>query len=147
MPGSNNTEPSLYQRLGGYDVIAKVIDGVLTGMRQDPMFARFAARSADSRQRARQLLVDQICALAGGPCIYIGRDMKTSHTGLGITEEEWAASLRHTRAALDEQHLGERECLEFLELFERYRADIVERPADPVNALERGDATGTPATP
>ncbi len=37
--------------------------------------------------------MEQICALAGGPCIYIGRDMKTSHRGLGITEEEWKANL------------------------------------------------------
>ena len=58
--------------------------------------------------------------------MYIGRDMKTSHAGLGITTEQWEASLRHTRAALDQQRIGEREHREFLDLFERYRADIVE---------------------
>jgi hemoglobin len=126
MAGNRTVELSLYQRLGGYDVIATLVDEVLTRMRQDPKFARFAARSADSRNRGRQLLVDQLCALAGGPCVYIGRDMKTSHSGLGITEEEWEASLRHTRDALERQRIGEREQRDFLELFERYRADIVE---------------------
>jgi hypothetical protein len=53
-------------------------------------------RSIDSYQRARQLLVDQICSLSGGPCYYIGRDMKTSHVGLGITESEWDANLELT---------------------------------------------------
>src|ERR1044072_7868814 len=100
MAKNSKAELSLYQRLGGYDVIATIVDQVLTRMREDPKFARFSARSVDSPNRPRQLLVDQMCALAGGLCIYIGRDMKTSHTGLGITEDEWEASIRHTRDAL-----------------------------------------------
>jgi hemoglobin len=131
MAGNDKVELSLYQRLGGYDVIAKVVDEVLRRMREDPKFARFATRSADSRNRARQLLVDLVCGSAGGPCVYIGRDMKASHTGLGITKDEWEASLRHTRDALEEQKIGEREQREFVELFERYRRDIVEAPANP----------------
>ena len=45
---------SLDKRLGGYDVIAAVIDDMFTAMRADPAFARFGAgRSADSHHRAR----------------------------------------------------------------------------------------------
>ena len=117
---------SLYQRLGGYDVIAAVIDDFFARMREDPKFARFTVRSLDSRNRARQLLVDQICALAGGPCVYIGRDMKTSHAGLGITEGEWDASLIHTSAALQKHGIGEPERSEFLALFAQYKEEIVE---------------------
>jgi len=76
-------ETTLYQRLGGYDVIAAVIDDFFAMMREDPKFTRFSVRTLDSRNRSRQLLVDQICALAGGPCIYIGRDMRTSHARPG----------------------------------------------------------------
>ena len=75
---SSNPAPqeTLYRRLGGYDVIAAVIEELLSRFRSDPRFARFGGgRSLDSIQRSRQLLVDQICALAGGPCVYIGRDM------------------------------------------------------------------------
>jgi hemoglobin len=90
-------EKSLYHRLGGYDVIAGIVDDLFSRLRSDPEFARFAAgRSLDSHHRSRQLLVDQLCALTGGPCIYIGRDMKTSHAGLGITESEWQANLKYT---------------------------------------------------
>jgi hemoglobin len=82
-------ETSLYQRLGGYDVIAAVVDELFALLRADPRFSRFGmGRSIDSHQRSRQLLVDQICQLAGGPCFYIGRDMKTCHAGLGITDRE-----------------------------------------------------------
>jgi hemoglobin len=95
-------EKSLYQRLGGYDVIAGVVDDLFAEMRADPRLARFAAgRGLDSRNRSRQLTVDQLCALAGGPCVYIGRDMRTSHAGLGVTREEWRITIRHLVQSLD----------------------------------------------
>ncbi len=121
-------DKSLYQRLGGYDVIAAVIDDLFARLREDPKFARFTVRSLDSHHRARQLLVDQICALAGGPCFYIGRDMKTSHAGLAITEEEWDANLKHTVSALQKHRIGEPELGQFLALFARYKEEIVESP-------------------
>ncbi|HJT88910.1 MAG TPA: group 1 truncated hemoglobin [Bryobacteraceae bacterium] len=122
-------EPSLYTRLGGYDVIAAVIGELFALMRADARFARFGARSTDSRKRSQQLTVEMTCAEAGGPCHYIGRDMKTSHSGLGITPAEWDACLELTRAALHKHRVAEREEAEFLSLFERYRAEIVEAPS------------------
>jgi len=123
------TNSSLYQRLGGYDVIAAFVDDTYQMLRNDPRFSRFAARSVDSQQRARQLLVDQICHLAGGPCFYTGRDMKTSHTGLHITETEWNISLEYTRQALKNHGVGQREAEEVIAIFEQYRADIVDSSA------------------
>ncbi len=120
-------EKTLYRRLGGYDVIAAVIDDLFGSLRADPRFARFGmGRSMDSHHRARQLLVDQVCNLAGGPCFYTGRDMKTSHVGLGITEAEWEANLQYTAAALRKNGVPEREQAEVLALFTRYKAEIVE---------------------
>jgi hemoglobin len=118
---------TLYERLGGYDAIALIVDEFLRRLRADPMFARFGGgRSLDSTQRGREFLVSQMCELSGGPCKYFGRDMKTTHGGLAITTAEWEACLRHTADALD--HLGVRakEKEEFLGLFEIYRDDIVE---------------------
>jgi len=120
------TNSSLYQRLGGYDVIAAFVDDTYQMLRTDPRFSRFAARSIDSQQRGRQLLVDQICHLAGGPCYYTGRDMKTSHAGLHITETEWEISVDYTRQALKNHGVGDREANEVIALFNRYRADIVD---------------------
>ena len=123
------TQPatSLYQRMGGYDVIAAVIDDLFAILHGDPGFARFfGGRGADSVIRSRQLLVDQMCALSGGPCQYIGRDMTTTHRGLGITNAEWEANMKASDAALAKNDVGEAERAEFLVLFERYRDDIVE---------------------
>ena len=124
---SKGTELSLYQRIGGYDVIAAAIDGMLMRMRADPQFARFAmGRSEDSHRRARQFLVDQLCALAGGPCFYTGRDMKTSHKGLGITERDWEATMTYMRGSMAELNIPRREQDEVVALWARYKGDIVE---------------------
>jgi hypothetical protein len=37
------TNPPLYQRLGGYDVIAGFVDETYRMLRNDPMFSRFAS--------------------------------------------------------------------------------------------------------
>src|SRR5215472_17121126 len=130
---NKTANPTLYQRLGGYDVIAAVVDDLFEMLRNDSRFSCFAmGRSLDSHQRARQLLVDQICHLAGGPCFYIGRDMKTSHMGLEITETEWQVNLDFTREALRKHNVAEREVNEVVEMFQRYKSDIVELQASQI---------------
>lgn len=120
-------QSSLYRRLGGYDAIAAIVAELFQLLKEDERFRRFGlGRSLDSKARVQQLTVEQICALSGGPCVYLGRDMKTSHRGLGITESEWAANLELATRVLARRGVGTQEQREFLELFERYRADIVE---------------------
>jgi hemoglobin len=127
---NDTAEASLYERIGGYDVIAAVIDDLFALMRGDSRFARFGVgRSLDSRRRAQQLTVDLICSASGGPCYYTGRDMRTSHAGLQITESEWELSLEMTRKALHNHSVGLREQSEFLALFEQYRMTSWIRPS------------------
>jgi hemoglobin len=87
---------SLYARLGGYDAIAAVVDDLLPRLRSDELLSRFwtSPRSVDTLNRERQLAVDFIVAAAGGPTIYLGRDMKMSHKGMGITKADYAAFMR-----------------------------------------------------
>ena len=120
-------ETSLYKRIGGYDVISAIVDDLFALMKGDARFARFGVgRSVDSRRRAQQLTVDLICSASGGPCYYMGRDMRAAHAGLRITQDEWEASLDMTRKALHNQCVGVDEQSEFLALFERYRNDIID---------------------
>lgn len=122
-------EQTLYKRLGGYDAIAAIVDDWLGRLRDDPLFSRFVlGRSIDSRNRSRQLLVDQVCGLSGGPCLYIGRNMKTSHAGMAITEDEWKVNIQHIVSSLEKFHIPQTEQQEFLELINRYKNEIVEKP-------------------
>src|SRR4030095_9926328 len=120
---------SLYKRLGGYDAIAAVTDSFIGKMAGDPTLKGFVAgHSTDSLGRIRQLVVDQLCAATGGPCVYIGRDMKTVHKGLGITEEDWNIAVKHLVNTLTKFKVPEKEQKEFLALATTLKADIVEKP-------------------
>ena len=76
----------------------------------------------------KRLVVDQLCAATGGPCVYIGRDMKTSHAGLGITEKDWDASVRHLVASLDKFNVPAKEKDDVLGAIGGLKKDIVEKP-------------------
>jgi hemoglobin len=120
--------PTLYQRLGGYDALAAVSDDFIARLATDPDLGRFfTGLSLDSQQRLRQHLVDQLCAATGGPCVYIGRDMKTSHEGLGITEEDWEKTVGHLVATLDAFNVPEAERQDLFALLTELKPDIVEQ--------------------
>ena len=64
----SNDEKTLYERLGGYDAIAAVANDLLPRLRADPQLGRFwAHRGEDGIMREKQLLIDYLCANAGGP--------------------------------------------------------------------------------
>ncbi len=120
---------SLYKRLGGYDAIAAVTDDFIGRLIADKQLSRFfTGASTDSKKRIRQLVVDQLCAATGGPCVYIGRSMKAAHEGLGITEGDWNAAVGHLVATLDKFKVGQKEKDELLGLASSLKGDIVTTP-------------------
>jgi hemoglobin len=119
--------PTLYQRLGGYDVIAAFTDQWLGYVLGDPLLSPyFRGMSNDTKGRARQLIVDFIAACTGGPTIYTGRDMKTLHEGLGISREEYEALLQHAKTTLDAVGVGARERDDVLSWMASLEGDMVE---------------------
>jgi hemoglobin len=119
---------SLYARLGGYDAIALVVDDFITRLATDKRFEKFfTGFSDDSKKRLRQHILDQFCVGAGGPCVYTGRDMRTSHKGLGISEADWDAAAKHLVAALDKYKVPEAEKNDLLAFVVSQKKDIVEK--------------------
>jgi hemoglobin len=121
-------EKSLYQRLGGYDAIAAATDDLLLGrLVKDPEVGVYwKGKSQDSLRNDRQLIVDYLVEAWGGPAYYRGRDMKTSHTGLAITDREWEIFMRHTRAMLAHLEVPDRESQEVLGFLDSLKGDVVQ---------------------
>ena len=118
---------SLYDRLGGYDVICAVANDLLARLMVDESLGRFwAHRGEDGIAREKQLLIDFLCSSAGGPMYYTGRDMKLSHRGMGITDSDWQAFLGHLIATLDAFQVPTPERTAVLAFVESTKADIVE---------------------
>jgi hemoglobin len=120
---------SLYKRLGGYNAIAAVAEGVMMRMTTDPQLAKyFAGHGEDSRRRLRQLQAELICQSTGGPCFYMGRDMKTVHKGLGINGAEWQIAISYIIGMLDDFKVADAEQKEILAILNGIKGDIVEKP-------------------
>ena len=125
-PFQKKTEKSLYERLGGYNAIAAVVDDFMGRWVADKQLGRFfVGHSTDSKKRARQLIVDMLCEATGGPCIYTGRDMKTVHTGLNITENDWQAGVKLLTATLDKFKVPQKEKDEVFAAASGLKQDIV----------------------
>ena len=121
-------EKSLYQRLGGYDALAAVTDDFITRLATDPQLGRFfTGLSNDSKIRVRQHVIDFLCVATGGPCKYTGRDMRTAHTGLNISEADWNKSVEYLVGTLDKFKVPEKEKSQVLGAISGLKADIVGR--------------------
>ena len=98
--------PSLYKQLGGREGIALVVDDFVANVvADDRIYARFKALPVPQVFKLKSNLADQICDATGGPCAYIGRDMKTTHKGMNITEAEWNATVEALVKALDKNNV------------------------------------------
>jgi hemoglobin len=105
-------EAKLFDRLGGLDAIKAVVADFVANVTHDEVInARF--KGVDGA-KLEKLLVEQVCAATGGPCAYTGRDMKTTHTGMKITEEEFTALVGDLVKSLDKFKVPEKEKGELL---------------------------------
>lgn len=125
---SDPSEKTLYQRLGGYDAVAAVVGELFARMIPNQQLGKyFIGLSDDSKKRVQQLTVDFVCSATGGPCIYTGRDMKTSHEGLGITDSDWEVSVNILVGILDEFKVPDQEKNELLGILSGLKPSIVEK--------------------
>ena len=121
---------TLYQRLGGYDAIAMVVDAFLPNLvAADPKIPNMVSGLSEaSRMRNRQMIVDQICMLTGGPCIFVGRPNNVSHKGLDITQELWEKSQKALALTLDQKGVKDPEKTDLLAVIDSLKDDIIQKP-------------------
>jgi len=118
--------PTLYQRLGGREAIKQVVDDFVANLAADPRVnARFKGLDAAKMTKLQTDLADQICDVTGGPCAYLGRDMKTVHAGMNITEAEWNATVEDLVKTLNKFKVGPKEQQELLSALGGMKKDIV----------------------
>ena len=119
-------QQSLYDRLGGKPAISAVIDQFVANVAGDSRInGRFATTDIP---RLKGNLVDQVCMATGGPCEYKGRDMKTTHAGMKISNADFGALVEDLIKALDTFKVPAREKGELLGLLGPMKKDIVEVP-------------------
>lgn len=128
-PAEPPAPKSLYERVGGKEMLAKIGDSFLKNVQaNDVIKKRFAKlpKGKDKLAKFSQDLVDRLCREAGGDCAGGGDDAKPADKGTKITEAEWTAFVSAFKAALDEHEIGETEQDDFIALLAPMHDELVD---------------------
>jgi len=91
---------ALYRELGGKAGITKVVDLFLAKVDNDLRINLFFEQT--DHKDLRNLVIEQFCQATGGPCVYSGRSMEEAHSGMNLTDADFAAFVEDLIAAMDE---------------------------------------------
>ena len=130
---SSTSMPSLYDRLGGETAVAAVVDDFVNRAAADPKvnFTRKGtdkewAATPDNVAKLKKHLTLFVAMAAGGPQKYEGKDMKSLHAGMKITEAEFNAIAADLAASLDKFKVPAKEKAELLSVVASTKGQIVE---------------------
>jgi len=97
---------TLYQRLGGANGIAKLVDDVMAAHLINPVVkTRF--ENIKDLDRAKKMAREFFCAGSGGPEPYTGKDMLTAHKGMNVSEQEYLAATDDNVGAMEKNKLSD----------------------------------------
>jgi hemoglobin len=126
-----NTRP-LWARLGGEPAVKAVVHDFVVKAAGDPKvdFFRGGKYSLDAAGVAHleTTLVELVSTVSGGPLKYSGKDMKSVHAGMGITDEQFGAIAGDLIEVLKSYKVPQKEINELVGLIATTKKDIVEPP-------------------
>ncbi|GED12248.1 globin [Aneurinibacillus migulanus] len=121
----NTTQQSLYERLGGQEGIAKVVDVFYDRILADDTVNHFFKNTDMEKQRRHQALF--ISFATGGPNQYTGKSMTKAHEGMNIKHEDFMTIVNHLVAALKEFNVTDEDIQAIAEKLLPMEKDIIEK--------------------
>ncbi len=114
---------TLFERLGREEGIRNISSDVVDLHLDNPTIsARFAASDTSKLKRT---VTEFFISGSGGPDVYKGKDMRTAHQNMNISDNEYMAAVDDVMAALDKNGVGQREKEEVLFVFYSLRPEVV----------------------
>ncbi|WP_246065925.1 group I truncated hemoglobin [Limnobacter alexandrii] len=118
-----SSDKTLYEQLGGKESIRMVMDDFVVRLKADPRIGdQFAATNAD---RLASQLTDQVCEATGGPCKYVGADMKTAHEDMVITKAHFNALVEVLQTSMNAHSVPFDIQLEVLSMLAPMHRDVI----------------------
>lgn len=96
---STQARPTVYDAIGGSGAVSAAVDILYDRLLADRLVAHHF-EGVDTRRLASHMRAFLTAAL-GGPQLYQGRDMGAAHADLGITSDEWDATVGHVVGTLE----------------------------------------------
>jgi len=116
-------KPSLYVRLGGEPGVRKIVNDILDKNLNNPVIGHHFEKV--DMDKLKQLVFDFFSMGIGGPHQYTGRDMRTAHTNLNISDDDFERANHDTLLALEMNGVGEAERDEVIAILNSMRNDVV----------------------
>jgi hemoglobin len=119
---------TLWERLGSTGGVSKALDQIIARAAEDSKvnFLRGKKPDANTIPNLKQNLLEFISENTGGPLKYKGKDMKTAHAGMKITNDEFNALAAIVKDVLEKNNVADADVKEFMGILETTRKDIVE---------------------
>jgi hemoglobin len=134
--GAQTTEPSLYDRLGGYFGIALVVNRFSDEIIKNPTLNKNPALKEWNKTEAEARLPGLkfgralwIAAAAGGPFVYTGLPLSEAHAEFNLTAEQFAEVGAEIVRALDFYEVPEREQQDLMAAYRTSMSDVVTEQA------------------
>lgn len=93
-----------FEAFGGKPGLVKLMDEFMVKLVNDPRTS--PSFKPSNQTRVKEQLVDQFCQVLGGPCVYKGADMKTSHRDMDITTAQFNGLVELLQATMAEQKVA-----------------------------------------
>ena len=116
-------DDQLYKAFGEKAGLVALMDDFMTRLLADERTGPHFKPA--NQQRVKEQLVEQFCALGGGPCEYKGADMKSSHANLDIKKSDFHALVEVLQNAMDAKGIAPRKQNEMLALLAPMNRDII----------------------
>lgn len=117
------TQTTLYEKLGGQEAIAQVVDTFYELVLADPVVNHFFAHTDMEKQRQHQTKF--ISYALGGPNQYSGQSMAKAHEGMNLQPVHFEAIVNHLREALSRHGVPSAEIDEALSHVAALRDDVL----------------------
>ena len=116
-------DDQLYKAFGEKAGLVAIMDDFMVRLVADPRTGPHYRPA--NQQRIKEQLVEQLCALGGGPCVYKGADMKSSHANLDIKKSDFHALVELLQQSMDAKGVPFRKQNEMLALLAPMNRDII----------------------
>jgi truncated hemoglobin YjbI len=123
MDTTTTEKPCLYERLGGELRVKKIVNDVLDKNLNNPAIGHHFQKV--EMNKLKQLVFEFFSMGIGGPHQYTGRDMRTTHINLNITEEDFLRANHDMLLALEENGVGQDERNEVIAILDSMKNDVV----------------------
>lgn len=105
-----NKPSSLFDRLGGTEGITSIVDDVVVAHMNNPAIKDRFVKYKDQPERMAEIkkhTIEFFTAGSGGPQLYTGKDMPTTHKGMNISPTDYMYVVDDIMMVLDKHMIDE----------------------------------------